>query len=214
MGGRLLGALAATFTTPRRFGAEERAFLLAVADQAVALERAALADVRREMADTLQRSLLPVRLPELEGLEVTARYLPAVAGTQAGGDWYDVHRLDDGRVAVAVGDVVAHGAAAAAVMGQLRSALAALLTAGHPPARALELRDRIADDVPGARVCTVACLALDPDTGRLAYSRAGHPPPLLLDGAGARYLEDGLGAALGSGRSPAAASRCGRRRRR
>ena len=131
VGDRLVGALAVTFRTPRPFDHDERAFLLTVADQvAVAFERAALADVRREMAETLQRSLLPGDLPVVDRLAVTARYLPAVQGTSAGGDWYDVLPLAGGAVAVAVGDVVGNGAPAAAVMGQLRSALAGLLLAG------------------------------------------------------------------------------------
>jgi anti-anti-sigma factor len=199
VGDRLVGALAVTFRTPRPFDHDERAFLLTVADQvAVAFERAALADVRREMAETLQRSLLPGELPAVERLTVTARYLPAVQGTSAGGDWYDVLPLTGGAVAVAVGDVVGNGAPAAAVMGQLRSALAGLLLAGLSPAPALEVLDRFAAHVAGARVSTVACLRLEPDTGRLAYSCAGHPPPLLVDAAGRDgYLDGGSGPALG-----------------
>ncbi|MGY1725472.1 SpoIIE family protein phosphatase [Geodermatophilus sp. SYSU D01062] len=196
---RVLGALGVTFTTPRRFDDGERTFLRTVADQlAVALERATLADVRREMAEVLQRSLLPARVPDVDGLEVVTRYLPAVRGTAAGGDWYDLHHLPDGRVAVAVGDTVGHGSAAAAVMGVLRSSLAALLVAGHPPAEALTLLDRIADDVPGAAVSTVACLRLHPATGELSYSRAGHPPPLLTDAdGGITWLDGAPGRALG-----------------
>jgi anti-anti-sigma factor len=195
---RVVGVLGVTFSTPRRFDTDEKAFLRTVADQvAIALERAALADVRREVADTLQRSLLPARLPQLDRLEVVTRYLPAGEGMAAGGDWYDVHRLRDGRVALAVGDVVGNGATAAAAMGQLRSSLATLLLAGHPPAEALELLDLFADEVPGAGVCTVACLQLEPATGRLTYSRAGHPPPLVVDGQGAAFLDEGRGPALG-----------------
>lgn len=197
--GRVFGSLSVTFTTPRRFDDGERAFLRTVAHHlALALERATLADVRREMADVLQRSLLPARVPEVDGLEVVTRYLPAVRGTAAGGDWYDVHRLACGRVAVAVGDTVGNGSAAAAVMGVLRNSLAALLVAGHPPAEALSLLDAIADDVPGAAVSTVACLRLDPATGELTYSRAGHPPPLLIDAdGGATWLDQAPGRALG-----------------
>src|SRR5918911_1990193 len=132
------------------------------------------------MAETLQRSLLPGELPAVDRLAVTARYLPAVEGTSAGGDWYDVLPLPGGAVAVAVGDVVGNGAPAAAVMGQLRSALAGLLLAGFGPARALEVLDRFAGQIAGAAVSTVACLQLDPGTGRLVYSRAGHPAPLLI----------------------------------
>ncbi|HEV7210376.1 MAG TPA: SpoIIE family protein phosphatase [Blastococcus sp.] len=201
---RVVGVLSVTFATPRRFDDDERAFLRTVADQvAIALERAALADVRREVADTLQRSLLPTRLPQLDRLEVVTRYLAAGEGMAAGGDWYDVHRLRDGRVALAVGDIVGNGAAAAAAMGQLRSSLATLLLAGHPPAEALELLDLFADEVPGAGVCTVACLQLDPATGTLIYSRAGHPPPVVVDSGGTAFLDEGLGPALGlPGRGP------------
>ncbi|MGY1633508.1 SpoIIE family protein phosphatase [Geodermatophilus sp. SYSU D01186] len=202
VGDRLVGALAVTFRTPRSFDSDERALLLTVADQvAMAFERAALADVRREMADTLQRSLLPGDPPVVERLAITARYLPAVQGTSAAGDWYDVLPLAGGAVAVAVGDVVGNGAPAAAVMGQLRSALAGLLLAGFPPARALELLDRFAAHLSGARMSTVACLRLEPDVGELTYSSAGHPPPLVLDGGdgtgGDGYLDGGLAPALG-----------------
>jgi serine phosphatase RsbU (regulator of sigma subunit) len=197
---RVVGVVVVAFSRPRRFDAAERAFLQAVADQlAVALERAALADVRREMADTLQRSLLPARVPEIDGLQVVTRYLPAVRGSAAGGDWHDVQLLPDGRVTLAVGDAVGHGSAAvAAVMGVLRSSLAALLVAGNPPGEALTLLDRIADDVPGSAVSTVACLRLDPATGELTYSSAGHPPALLVDPDGAiTWLDGGHGPVLG-----------------
>jgi anti-anti-sigma factor len=209
-GHRLVGALGVVFGRPRRFDAAERNFLLTVAGQAAAaLERAAAADVRREMADTLQRSLLPATLPRPDRLAVTARYLPAVGGTSAGGDWFDVLALPDGRIAVAVGDVVGHGAPAAAVMGQLRSSLATLLFAGFSPGRALELLDGFAAQIAGARVSTAACLLLDAGTGQVTYSRAGHPPPLLAGPAGPRFLDDGLGPALGlqtTGTRPEAAT--------
>jgi anti-sigma regulatory factor (Ser/Thr protein kinase) len=195
---RLVGALGVTFLHAASFDGPDRAFLLDVAGQvAIALERAELADARREMAETLQRSLLPGELPATPGVAVAVRYLPAEAGTRAGGDWYDVLTLDDGRVAVTVGDVVGHGAAAAAVMGQLRSALTALLLAGSGPARALELLDRFAARVPGAAVATAACAVLEPDGGRLTWSSAGHPPPLVVHGDGSTYLDGAAGPALG-----------------
>jgi anti-anti-sigma factor len=209
VGERVLGAVGLTFRTAREFDPAERTFLLSLAGQAaVAFERAALADTRREIADTLQHSLLPGGLPSLQRLSVTARYLPGQRGTQAGGDWYDVLPLADGRVALVVGDVVGNGAVAAAVMGQLRSALAMLLLEGHPPGRALDLLDRFAARIEGARVSTAAVLLLDPETGRLTYSRAGHPPPLVLGASGARALDGALGPALdvlaGRGPRPAA----------
>jgi anti-anti-sigma factor len=99
-------------------------------------------------------------------------------------------------VALAVGDVVGHDIRAAAVMGQLRSALAAFLSEGHEPARALDLLDRFARSVDGASVSTVSCLLLDPESGSLLHAHAGHPPPLVLDETGAAYLTGGEGPAL------------------
>ena len=166
----------------RRYGrrAIERATLLALAEQcAQALDRARLYRAEHRVAETLQRSLLPQRLPQLPRLALAARYLPGAEGVQAGGDWYDVVELDEHRVAIAVGDVVGQGAAAAAVMGQLRSALAAALLQGHGPAAALELLDRFAARVPGARASTAACVTLDWTAGQVCWARAGHPPPLL-----------------------------------
>ncbi len=196
VGDRVIGAVGVTFRGARRFDADTRAFLLTLASQvAVAVERAALADVGREVAETLQRSLLPRTLPRLDLLAVEARYLPGVRGTRAGGDWYDVLPLPDGRIALAVGDVVGEGAPAAAVMGQLRSSLATLLLEGHEPAAALDLLDRFARTVEGAQVSTASCLLLDPSTGVLLHASAGHPPPLVLS-TDVAYLSGGAGAAL------------------
>ena len=115
----------------------------------------------------------------------------------------DLLPIDATRVALVVGDVVGHGAAAAAVMGQLRSALAAYLLDGHSPAAALERLDRFARRVPGASGSTCVCLVLDCTTGELTWARAGHPPVLLLEPAGPRYLDDGGGTVLGvTGRPP------------
>jgi anti-anti-sigma factor len=203
-GGGVVGAVGLSFATPRTFPPDERAFALALAAQAApALERAAAADERRVIAETLQTSLLPPTLPELELLSLAARYLPGAQGTRAGGDWYDVLPLDDGRVAVAVGDVVGQGAPAAAVMGQLRSALSAYLLEGHDPVAALGHLDRFAHRVPGAAGSTVTCFVLDPVDGSLTWARAGHPPPLVLGPDGPRLLEDATGTVLAvRGRPP------------
>jgi serine phosphatase RsbU (regulator of sigma subunit) len=159
-------------------------------------ERAAPADARGEMAGTLHRSLLAGHPTETERLDVIARYLPAV-GSPTGGDWYDVVPLEDGDIAVAVGDVAGHGAIAAAVMDRLCTPLAALLLAGHPPAQALELLDRFAGHVDGAQLSTAMCVRLSPASGRIAFSRAGHPPPLLIRDEGSAFLDVGLAPALG-----------------
>jgi anti-anti-sigma factor len=196
-GGRTMGAIGLSFGTPRAFPPDERAFTLAlVALAAPTFERAAAADERRQIAETLQKSLLPPMLPDLPGLTLAARYLPGAHGTAAGGDWYDVLPLGDTRVAVAVGDVVGQGARAAAVMGQLRSALSGYLLEGHGPVRALELLDLFAARVGGATGSTVACLVLDVETGGLTWARAGHPPPLVVGPTGPRYLDDAVGTVL------------------
>ena len=204
-GGRAVGVMGVGFRVPLRECAIERATLTALAEQcAQAMDRARLYRAEHRVAETLQRSLLPQRLPQLPRLALDARYLPGAEGVQAGGDWYDVIELDEHRVAIAVGDVVGQGAAAAAVMGQLRSALAAALLQGHGPAAALELLDRFAARVPGTRASTAACLTLDWAAGLVCWARAGHPPALLADSAGVRLLDgDGHGPVLGlTGRAP------------
>ncbi|MGY1667228.1 SpoIIE family protein phosphatase [Geodermatophilus sp. SYSU D00696] len=202
--GRVVGVVGAGFPHPRSFGPAERGMLLAIVEQsAQALDRARLYRAEQDIAQTLQLSLLPQRLPRLERLALAAQYLPGAAGTSAGGDWYDVVELGEGRVGIAVGDVVGQGPSAAAVMGQLRSALSAALLQGCPPAQALELLDRFATRLPGALASTAACLVLDWEAGTVEYARAGHPPPLLLDDTGATVLDDAGGAVLGvPGRPP------------
>ncbi|MGY1662552.1 SpoIIE family protein phosphatase [Geodermatophilus sp. SYSU D00705] len=203
--GRVVGVLAVAWPTVQRFSPVDRAMLLAVAEQcAQALDRARLFRAERGIAETLQLSLLPAELPRLDRLALAAHYLPGAEGAQAGGDWYDVVELPDGRVAIAVGDVVGQGPAAAAVMGQLRSALSTALLQGCTPAEALELLDRFAARLPGALASTAACLVVDPAAGTVRWARAGHLPPLLLTPGGSRFLDGaGSGAVLGApGRPP------------
>jgi anti-anti-sigma factor len=193
--GRMVGVIGIGFAEPRRFSAIERSMLAAVAEQcAQALDRARLYRAERGIASTLQLSLLPAELPRLDRLALAAHYLPGAEGSQAGGDWYDVVELDDSRVAIAVGDVVGQGPAAAAVMGQLRSALSAALLQGCRPAQALELLDRFASRLPGALASSAACVVVDRDECTVTWARAGHPPPLLITPDGPQVLD---GAAAG-----------------
>jgi PAS domain S-box-containing protein len=125
--GAPLGALRFSFTKPRQITEEERVFLEALAGQcALALERASLFEREHTTAETLQRSLLPDRLPSVPGIILEARYLPVTRNMEIGGDWYDAFRLPDGRLAVATGDVMGKGLTAAAGMGRVRNALRAL----------------------------------------------------------------------------------------
>jgi anti-sigma regulatory factor (Ser/Thr protein kinase) len=152
-------------------------------------------DQQRETALALQHSILgPASLPA--GFAV--RYQPASHPLQVGGDWYDVIALDDGRIALVVGDCVGHDLSAATVMGQLRSACRALLLENSSPAAALAGLDRFAARLPGAQSTTAFCAILDPDTGELIYSSAGHPPAILVHADGTtELLEGGHSIALG-----------------
>jgi PAS domain S-box-containing protein len=150
------------------------------------------------IAETLQRSLLPERLPRIEGLEIAARYLPASEGAAIGGDWYDALERPDGKVALVVGDVVGHGLRAAAVMGQLRNAVRAYGVAETSPSEVMARVNRLVmsgeDDV----MATVLYLVLDRETGDVTFASAGHPPPLVLSPDGARFLEGGRAVPIGA----------------
>lgn len=154
----------------------------------------------RDIIDALQRELLPAGLPVLPTLEVAASYLLADADTGAGGDWFDAFTVADGRVALVVGDVVGHGVAASATMGQLRVLLhERLIAEGEIPA-ALSALDLAASRIRGARAATVSVVLLDTISGEFSYCTAGHPPPLLLDTAGGSgYLPTTGGGPLGVG---------------
>ena len=152
------------------------------------LHRVYQLDEQRETAVALQHAMLaPPTLPE--GFAV--RYHPATRPLQVGGDWYDVVDLEDGRVAVTVGDCVGHGLAAATVMGQLRSACRALLLEERSPSAALAGLDRFAAHLPGARCTTAFCAVLTLDTGELVYSNAGHPPPIMVHADGTTVTLEG-----------------------
>ncbi|CQD16839.1 PAS/PAC sensor hybrid histidine kinase [Mycobacterium lentiflavum] len=152
------------------------------------LHRVHLLDEQRETALALQHAMLgPANLPG--GFAV--RYHPASHPLQVGGDWYDVVDLDDGRVALIVGDCVGHGLAAATVMGQLRSACRALLLDQVGPSAVLAGLDRFAARLPGARCTTAFCAVLTLDTGELVYSNAGHPPPIMVHANGTTEQLDG-----------------------
>jgi serine phosphatase RsbU (regulator of sigma subunit) len=198
--GAALGALRFSFTRPRQITEEERVFLEALAGQcAMALERASLFEREHTTAETLQRSLLPDRLPIVPGIVLEARYLPVTRNMEIGGDWYDAFRLPDGKLAVAVGDVMGKGLTAAAGMGRVRNALRALALTDPRPAAVLAGLDRlfIATELE-EQVTTVAYLVVDPETGDGMVGNAGHLPLLLLSaGAPPRLDQTEAGTPLG-----------------
>jgi len=198
--GAPLGALRFSFGRPRRITDEERVFLDALAGQcALAVERAGLYEREHTTAETLQRSLLPDRLPSVPGLVLTARYLPVTRNMEIGGDWYDAFRLPDHRLAVAVGDVMGKGLAAAAGMGRVRNALRALALTDPRPAAVLGGLDRLfAATEEEEQVTTVAYLVIDPETGEGVLGNAGHLPALVLEaGLPPRFDEVEAGTPLG-----------------
>jgi len=143
---------------------------------------------QREVALALQRAMLPEPRIAVDGLAVAARYRPAEDALFVGGDWFDVVQLADEAVALAVGDVVGKGLAAAAVMGQLRSALSAATHGADGPPEALDILDLYARTVEGARGTTVVQVRLDRGRETVRYSRAGHLPPLVVAEDGEAWL--------------------------
>src|ERR1700691_1837977 len=135
----------------------------------------------------LQDALLPTALPVLPRARVAARYLVAGHEQAAGGDWFDAIPLGNGRIALIVGDVVGHGIAASAAMGQLR---AELFAAEPDLARVLERATAFAARTAALRAATLAVVVLHPAEGTLRYTTCGHPPPLVIAADGApRFLE-------------------------
>ena len=150
------------------------------------------------IAETLQRSLLPERLPPLEGVALAARYRPGARGAAVGGDWYDVLERPDGRVALVVGDVAGHGLRAAASMGQLRNAFRAYGMVEASPAEVVARINRLVMSGVEQVMATVLYLVLDRESGEVAWSAAGHPPPLVIAPDGPRFLEGGRSVPIGA----------------
>jgi len=199
--GRVIGTLAARIAEDRRLDELERLFLTDLADRAgLALENARLYEQERQIAHTLQRSLLAGDLPRGDSrFALETHYQAAAQDMEVGGDWYDAFKITADKLAVVVGDVVGRGIDAATTMGQLRSAVRALASASGGPARLLEGLDRFVERVEAARMATVAYAEVDLSTGDLTYACAGHLPPLLHEPAGApEFLTRARSAPLGS----------------
>ncbi|QKW51275.1 SpoIIE family protein phosphatase [Streptomyces buecherae] len=212
--GRTIGAWMGAFSQPVSFTPDERSVLTTIARMfAQALSRASLHDTERELADGLQRAMLPDRRPEVPGLTIAARYVPTGGGLQVGGDWYDVIPLPSGRTALVIGDVQGHDVRAAGLMGQLRIALRAYATEGHHPDAVLSRASRFFasltdtggraragsgphiedDENADPRFATCLYMEVDPATGTLDVARAGHPDPAIAHGDGTVMLRPTAG---------------------
>src|SRR5439155_19991270 len=138
------------------------------------------AEREHRIAETLQRSLLPEHLPEIPGVGLAARYVPATKDVEVGGDWYDVILLPNGTLGVAIGDVAGHGLRAASTMGQLRMALRAYAIEEVSPATVIGGLARLSRVLGVPEMATLVYLVFDPDSCAVTFSNAGHPPPLLI----------------------------------
>ncbi|WP_433828844.1 SpoIIE family protein phosphatase [Actinoplanes sp. CA-015351] len=199
--GRVLGTLALRMAPDRRGAEAERMFLRDLADRAgLALENARLYEQERAIARTLQRSLLAADVPGGDPrFAMETFYQAAAQDLEVGGDWFDAFLITPNKLAVVVGDVVGRGIDAATTMGQLRSAIRALASAEHGPARLLEQLDRFCERVDSARMATVVYGEIDLMSSEFSYACAGHLPPLLHEPAGSpQYLLQARSAPIGS----------------
>src|SRR5580658_4708185 len=212
--GELLGVMALALSRlterdERHYDTPDRDLIGAIASRvAIAIDNAMLFETERQTALAFQKSLLPQAIPELDGLEVACRYVPAKPletqgqgiQTQVGGDWYDIIPLGAGRVGIVIGDVEGRGPRAAAIMGQLRAALRAFAQDEKSPADIMRKLDEwcrslapadeagvpLAGDSP-----TVSCIYMiyDAWSRELTFANAGHDAPLLISGGQVRQLE-------------------------
>ncbi|WP_329395714.1 SpoIIE family protein phosphatase [Streptomyces lydicus] len=172
-----------------------------VTDQIESAERLRASEARqREAAVTLQRSLLPQELEQPDDLCVAATYQPGGTDAAVGGDWYDVITLGAGRTALVIGDVMGRGVRAAAVMGQLRTAVRAYARLDLPPHEVLQLLDGLAAEIDASQIATCVYAVHDPNEGRLVYASAGHLPILVRDPDGSVHrAAEPTGPPLGTG---------------
>ncbi|GCB47176.1 SpoIIE family protein phosphatase [Streptomyces sp. NL15-2K] len=179
--GRAIGCCVVSFSRPRSFSEEERTLLITLSGLiAQALERARLYDVEHNRAQELQRGLLPRTLPSLPAVCAAARYMPAGKGEEVGGDWYDLIPLSGDRVAIVIGDVMGHGIAEAAVMGQLRTAVRALADLELDPDELLNHLNELVADLGDDKYATCSYAVFDPVTHTCSLSLAGHLPPVIV----------------------------------
>ncbi len=193
--GTVLGVLVVT-PPSRPFAHDDVIIVSEVAGRAAAaLANALRFEQEREVAERLQHAML-TELPVGPGVDCAARYLPAVTGLNVGGDWYDAFCRPDGTLILAVGDVAGHGLAAAALMGQLRTAMRAYAMDVPEPGEVLTRLHALIRHIDPDH-CATATLAMVSPDGQMRIATAGHPPPLLREPDGAVRRIEYLGPMLG-----------------
>ncbi|WP_254076056.1 SpoIIE family protein phosphatase [Streptomyces sp. P3] len=198
---KVLGAIVVTRLRSREPFDDQDCVLVdeLAARAALNIDNALMYTRQRAAALTLRRSLTNSALPVVPGLELTGRYRPA-SEHDVGGDWYDVIALPDGRTGLVIGDVMGHGIHAAAVMGQLRTAVRTLARHDVDPARMLRSLDAVVADMGEDQMATCVYAVHDPGAGGCLVARAGHPPPAVVtDDGTVAFLEGSPGTPLGTG---------------
>jgi serine phosphatase RsbU (regulator of sigma subunit) len=205
-GSDLVGVLHVGSCTPRVFTDDDVHLLQLVADRASLVGRVRSHKLDQAAALALQRSLLPIQLPSVPGVDLAARYVPG-HDFGVGGDWYDVFTLPSGWLGVVIGDVSGHGLGAAVVMGRVRSALRAYALICDDPGQALTLLDRKVHHFETGNLTTALYAMVSPDRSTIHIALAGHLPPVLASpGREAVVPEMVVGPPLGVGK--AAVLRC------
>jgi phosphoserine phosphatase RsbU/P len=188
-GGALLGVMHVGTLQRREFSEEATTILQLAADRIATVLSVQQSAEERLAARTLQQSLLPTRLPEVDGLEFATRFV-AAENFGVGGDWFDAFKLPDGQVGIVIGDVAGSGLRAAVVMGRLRSALRAYAIESSSPAQALERLDRKFAHFEPDEMATVLYITVASDLASFTLSSTGHPPPVTAEpGHEAKVLE-------------------------
>ncbi|WP_327287395.1 SpoIIE family protein phosphatase [Streptomyces sp. NBC_01198] len=178
--GGTFGCVVLGYTEPRPFPPDERAELTSLAGMiAQALDRARLYDTTAQVARGLQDGLLPRHLPRVPGLQVVARYRPATHALEVGGDFYDLIDFGDRGAAAVIGDVQGHSVQAAALMGQIRTAVHSYATTGTRPEEVLSRTNQLLLDLNTDLFCSCLYAHIDASGHRVVLASAGHPPPVL-----------------------------------
>lgn len=183
--GRVIGALTVARTgSPGRFGSADLSLIENVAGRAaIAFENARLFAERTMVARILQQALLPPSLPEIPGMQVSARYRTGESNLDVGGDFYDVFMQPDGSWSFVVGDVTGKGSVAAAITGLVRHTVRAVSEVGSPPSEVLRRTNHaMMGQVDDSRFCTAALfhVRVSPGLVSVRLASGGHPPPFLL----------------------------------
>ena len=197
--GKVTGVLVAGAEPPREFSGEDLTLMRLAAERVgLAIAHARVYEREHRIAETLQRSLLPDRLPSLPGLEVAARYLPAASEAEVGGDWYDVIPIAGGAVGLVMGDVAGKGLAGASMVGRLRSALRAYALEGHDGGRVVERLNRLLwTEAEESQMATMLFVIVDPAASTVRWVNAGHPPPLVIARGEVGFLQGDASVPLG-----------------